>query len=282
MDRTAPSTRASARFQRAFRIQMSVILATVAGLTASHFMLAAGGLSWLATNVLFVAGLALAALLLLASTRYAGRTVKDSFSRLQSSYLGAVEALTGALDAKDRYTGEHTLAVDQLCMATGQVLALSDDQLEALSYGAVFHDIGKIGIPESILNKPGPLTPEERAVMERHTVIGEQILAPLEFLHPVLPIVRHEHERWDGQGYPDGLAGDEIPLGARIIFVCDAFHAMTSDRPYRKAVDRDEAIRRLRAARGTQFDPAVVDAFLVAIEALDHEGAPRRPIPAAA
>ena len=129
-------------------------------------------------------------------------------------------------------------------------------QLRDLRYGAVFHDIGKIAIPEAILNKQGPLNEAEREIMERHTIVGEQILAPVEFLADVRPIVRHEHERWDGGGYPDGLRGEQIPLGARIVLVCDAFHAMTSDRPYRAAMSDADARAELRAGAGTQFDPA--------------------------
>ena len=144
-------------------------------------------------------------------------------------------------------------------------------QLRDLRLGAVFHDIGKIAVPEAILNKPGPLTPAERDVMERHTVVGEQILAPVEFLAGVCRLVRHEHERWDGGGYPDGLGGEEIPLGSRIILACDAFHAMTSDRPYRRALPEGVAHAELRRNAGTQFDPAVVDALLAEIGAAQRE-----------
>jgi HD-GYP domain-containing protein (c-di-GMP phosphodiesterase class II) len=144
---------------------------------------------------------------------------------------------------------------------------MDDDDLHDLRLGAVFHDIGKIAVPEAILNKPGPLTPEEREVMERHTVVGEQILAPVEFLAGVRKLVRHEHERWDGGGYPDGLAGEEIPLGARIILACDALHAMTSDRPYRRALPVQVAHEELRRHAGTQFDARVVDALLAELGA---------------
>ena len=146
--------------------------------------------------------------------------------------------------------------------AVGRALGMDEPALQDLRLAAVFHDIGKIAVPESILNKPGPLTPGERAIMERHTVVGEQILAPVEFLAGVRPLVRHEHERWDGAGYPDGLAGEAIPLGSRIILACDALHAMTSDRPYRDALPVGEAMAELRRHAGTQFDPCVVDALL--------------------
>ena len=134
---------------------------------------------------------------------------------------------------------------------------MDEDRLRDLRFAAVFHDIGKLSIPEAILSKPGPLTPDEWAIMERHTLVGEQILAPVAFLSGVCTLVRHEHERWDGAGYPDGLAGEAIPLGSRIIFACDALHAMTSDRPYRRALGRATAVEELRRNAGTQFDPRV-------------------------
>jgi HD-GYP domain-containing protein (c-di-GMP phosphodiesterase class II) len=124
-----------------------------------------------------------------------------------------------------------------------------------------------------IINKPGPLSDAELQEVQRHPEIGERILAPVEFLQPVLPIIRAGHERWDGRGYPDGLTGAEIPLGARVIFVCDAFHAMTSDRSYRKALPEEEAVRRLQEAAGTQFDPNVVKVFVEALA----KGSIRRP-----
>ena len=130
-----------------------------------------------------------------------------------------------------------------------------------LRYAAAFHDIGKIAIPREILNKPGPLDPDERREIEQHTVIGERILEPIDFLAPVRPLVRSAHERWDGGGYPDGLAGEKIPLGARILFACDAYDAMTTDRTYRSAMAADEALAEMRACAGTQFDPTVVEAL---------------------
>ena len=146
--------------------------------------------------------------------------------------------------------------------ASARRWASSAAELKRLELGALFHDIGKIGVPTSILLKPGPLSPEERAIIEMHPELGERILEPIERLAEVRTIVRSCHERWDGAGYPDGKAGEEIPLEARIIFVCDAFHAMTTDRPYRKRLSGEEACRRLREGAGTQFDPSVVDVFL--------------------
>jgi len=130
----------------------------------------------------------------------------------------------------------------------------------------VFHDIGKIAVPEAILAKAGPLSAEERTVMEGHALAGEQILAPVEFLAGVRLLVRHEHERWDGAGYPDRLAGEDIPLGSRVILACGALHAMTSDRPYRRALSRADALEELRRKAGTQFDPRVVEALLAHLD----------------
>ena len=132
--------------------------------------------------------------------------------------------------------------------------------MKRLELAALLHDIGKIGIPTDILTKPGRLSAAERKVMETHPALGERIIAPIERLQDVGPIVRHCHERWDGRGYPDGLAHEDIPLESRIIFVCDAYHAMTTDRPYRKRLSHPEAVRRLVDATGTQFDPHVVAA----------------------
>jgi HD-GYP domain-containing protein (c-di-GMP phosphodiesterase class II) len=152
---------------------------------------------------------------------------------------------------------------------------MADQQVHDLKLGALLHDIGKIGVPSEILGKPGPLTADEFEVMKQHTIIGEQILAPIEFLEEVRPMVLHEHENWDGTGYPHGLQGEDIPLGARIIFVCDAFHAMTSNRPYRKALPIEEAVERLKRGSGKQFDPTVINAFFNVYETERHlvEGA---------
>ena len=182
--------------------------------------------------------------------------------QLERAYLGTAPALVAALEAKDAYTAEHARSVVEQAERVGRRLGLDDAALRDLRFAAVFHDIGKIAVPEAILAKPGPLTSEEREVMERHTIAGEQILAPVEFLTGVRVLVRHEHERWDGAGYPDKLAGEAIPLGSRIILACDALHAMTSDRPYRSALPLDEAIAELRRHAGTQFDPRVVEALL--------------------
>ncbi|MEA2428161.1 MAG: hypothetical protein QOF37_1789, partial [Thermoleophilaceae bacterium] len=151
------------------------------------------------------------------------------YERLERAYLGTAEALGAALEAKDASTAEHARSIVSTADLVGRRIGMSEEELQALRYAAAFHDIGKIAVPEGILNKPGPLTDAERQAVERHPLIGEQILMPVDFLEQVRPLVRHCHERWDGSGYPDGLAGDRIPLGARVILVCDAHDAMTRD-----------------------------------------------------
>jgi HD-GYP domain-containing protein (c-di-GMP phosphodiesterase class II) len=173
-----------------------------------------------------------------------------------------LEALTNTLEAKDISTSAIAPSITDMAVALGRKLGLDDVALNHLELGSLFHDIGKIGIRAEILMKSGPLSDEERETMETHPQLGEQILAPIERLGEVRSIVRHCHERWDGAGYPDQLKGDEIPVEARIIFVCDAFHAMTTDRVYRKKLVTGEALRRLEAGAGSQFDPTVIEAFL--------------------
>jgi diguanylate cyclase (GGDEF)-like protein len=182
-----------------------------------------------------------------------------NFDTLERTFLETVEALANALEANDEYTSSHARWITDLALKVGQELGLEGASLKRLELGALFHDIGKIGIPETILSKPGPLTQEEREIVETHPELGEKIIAPIDRLEEVRPIVRHCHERYDGAGYPDRLAGSDIPIESRIILVCDAYHAMTTDRPYRRRLPVDEALRRLHDAAGTQFDPRVVD-----------------------
>ena len=186
----------------------------------------------------------------------------SSFEGLERTFLSTVEALANALEARDEYTSSHARWITDTALLVGQELGLDGETLKRLELGALFHDIGKIGIPNSILLKPGPLTDEERELIETHPELGAKIIAPIDQLQDVCGIVRSCHERWDGAGYPDRKAGEEIPLEARIIFACDAFHAMTTDRPYRSALDPQEALRRLEEAAGSQFDPRVVDVCL--------------------
>ncbi len=185
-----------------------------------------------------------------------------SYETLERTFLSTVETLANALEASDEFTSTHARWITDLALRVGEELGLEPRDLKKLELGALFHDIGKIGIPASILTKPGPLTPEERGIVETHPLLGERILAPIVQLEEVRRIVRSAHEHFDGTGYPDRLAGDSIPIESRIVLACDAFHAMTTDRPYRSSLGVDEARRRLREASGTQFDPRVVDALL--------------------
>ena len=185
----------------------------------------------------------------------------EHYGRLERTFLSTVASLANALEANDAYTSSHARWITDMALLVGRRLGLERESLSRLELGALFHDIGKIGIPSEILQKPGPLTAEEREIVQSHPELGERILAPIDRLADVRPIVRACHERWDGLGYPDGRAGVEIPVEARIVLVCDAFHAMVTDRPYRDALSRDEAMRRLHDAAGTQFDPDVVEAF---------------------
>jgi HD-GYP domain-containing protein (c-di-GMP phosphodiesterase class II) len=195
----------------------------------------------------------------------------ETFNELERSYFQTVTALTAAIEANDKYTADHGDSIAKLAVLVGRRLGLSERDLRRLEYAALLHDVGKIGVPRHILDKPAALSAEEFAVVAQHTVIGERVVSRIDYLHSLAPIIRAAHERWDGQGYPDGRTGEAIPLMARIVFVCDAYHAMTSDRPYRERLTEEGARRELRRNAGLQFDPAVVDAFLSVVPARDEE-----------
>ena len=202
-----------------------------------------------------------------------------SYEGLEHTFVSTVEALANALEANDEYTSTHARWITDLSLRVGQELGLDERTLKRLELGALLHDIGKIGIPSDVLAKPGRLTAAERKLVQTHPELGERIIAPIDRLQSVRPIVRHCHERWDGRGYPDGVAGEDIPLESRIIFVCDAYHAMTSDRPYRRRLSHREAVRRLHEASGTQFDPQVVEVALQVLELPAEELEPAGPDP---
>jgi HD-GYP domain-containing protein (c-di-GMP phosphodiesterase class II) len=186
-----------------------------------------------------------------------------SLDQLLKNYMGTMESLAGAVEARDPYTGGHSRRVEGLSTAMSRQLKLSEDQALRLERAGELHDIGKIGIPETILTKPATLNPDEWGVMKEHPVLGAELIERVPFLVDVAPIVRHHHEHFDGSGYPDGLAGSAIPMEARILAIIDAFDAMISSRPYRDALEPSEAVRRLKRGSGTQFDPIVVEAFIV-------------------
>jgi diguanylate cyclase (GGDEF)-like protein len=174
----------------------------------------------------------------------------------------AARALIEPLKSRDPYVGEHIEAVSRLALRIGLKMSLSSDELDALTLGALLHDVGKIGVPDPILHKPGRLTDEEYEIIKRHPVLGAEMLAPMEDLAPAVPAVRHHHERFDGRGYPDGLRGEDIPLVARIISVADAFDSMIRGRPYGYEISREAALEEIEKGSRTQFDPRVVRALL--------------------
>ena len=186
----------------------------------------------------------------------------ELFASLREAYLGTVRSLAAAIDAKDAYTRGHSERVAEYATLVAQHMGLSDEEALALELAAYLHDIGKIGIPEAILRKPGRLDDDEFVVMKSHPIVGATILTPVEFPWPIMPAVRHHHEHFDGRGYPAGLKGTEIPLLARILTVADSFEAMVSDRPYRRGRAHSDALTEIVRCAGSQFDPVVVDAFV--------------------
>jgi putative nucleotidyltransferase with HDIG domain len=199
-------------------------------------------------------------------------TFKTSLKRIEDAnrhleemdklHLSTIETLAMAVDAKDQITHNHIRRVQTYARRLAHELGIKDDtQLKAIEAAALLHDMGKLAIPEHILNKPGKLSPAEFEKMKKHASIGADILSFIEFPYPVVPIVRHHHERWDGKGYPDGIVGGEIPIGARILAVVDCFDALTSDRPYRRALSDEQAMALLQADRGKAYDPLIVDTF---------------------
>ena len=188
--------------------------------------------------------------------------LKEAYSKLNLSYKSTIISLSKAIDARDTYTAGHSERVTQISLKIGHVLGLSFEQLNILEIAALFHDVGKIGIPDQVLNKPGKLTNEEFNQIKKHPSIGVDILKSIKFLDDTLSIIHHHHEKYDGSGYPSGISGEAIPLGSRIICVADSYDAMTSDRPYRKALLHSVAINEIVKFNGIQFDPVVVEAFL--------------------
>jgi response regulator RpfG family c-di-GMP phosphodiesterase len=199
------------------------------------------------------------------------RDLQEAYRDLQDTYRATLEALGAALDSRDVGTESHSRRVHGYALATAREHGLSEPEMVDLAHGVLLHDIGKIGIPDSILLKPGKLTDEEWAIMRRHPEIGKRLIENIPFLKGAVPIVYCHHERWDGTGYPQGLRGEEIPLGARIFAVVDAFDAMTFDRPYSRAMSFAAAKAEIERCAGTHFDPAVVRSFLRVPDAVLEE-----------
>ncbi|HHW15232.1 MAG TPA: HD domain-containing protein, partial [Firmicutes bacterium] len=187
------------------------------------------------------------------------------------SLLSTLETLITVINTRDRYTYGHSERVMRYAALAGRELGLSAEELRLLRYAAFLHDIGKIEIGREILNKPGPLTEEERRVIRRHTLYGVEIVEPIQSLDRVLGIILHHHERFDGKGYPSGLAGEDIPYLARVLAVADAFDAMLARRPYREALTVEQALSEVRHGRGSQFDPFIAEAFVRAVEEHQEE-----------
>jgi hypothetical protein len=220
--------------------------------------------------------------LLFALPLFTTRIAYLRFIQMREMFTQTIGALAEAVDKRDPYTSKHSQRVRLISVDIGREMRVSAGELEALEWGGLLHDVGKIGVPDSVLLKQGKLTRDERITMNAHPVLGAQIIGPVDRLAPELPVIRHHHEWYNGSGYPDRLMGDEIPRLARILHVADAFEAMTADRPYRKALSKDQALAELRKFAGVQFDPEVVDAFVRtpwAEEARDSDAGVLRPIP---
>lgn len=172
-----------------------------------------------------------------------------------------LRALANAIESRDPYTLNHVEAVNAYAQAIAVELGWEKEELETLEFAAILHDIGKIGVPEKVLTKTGPLNPDEWDDMRRHPIYGAHMIRGTPYLEDAIPVILHHHERWDGKGYPDGLVGDQIPTGARLLAVADTFHAMTSDRPYRAAIPAEKTFEEILAQSGRQFDPRMVEAF---------------------
>ena len=196
--------------------------------------------------------------------RTRSRELMESYRRLEESSLEAIESLNATVDAKDPYTAGHSARVQRVALAVAEELGVPRERLDAVRFGGLFHDIGKIAVPDRILTKPGALDDAEYLSIQRHPADGAEIVSHFGRLREAVPLIRHHHERWDGKGYPDRLSGDDVPLEAYVVGLADAWDAMTTDRPYRTAMTVDEAAVEVRRCRGTQFAPRVVDAFFAA------------------
>jgi putative nucleotidyltransferase with HDIG domain len=231
---------------------------------------------WIAVGVVFLSLWAALALLVRGAShmlsrqneKLRARTLRlvESNRLLEKSGLEAVESLNATVDAKDPYTAGHSQRVQRIAVALGEELGLGREQLDALRFAGLFHDIGKIGVPDAILTKPGRLTELEYSIVKRHPEDGARIVGRLHSLRPAVPAILHHHERWDGAGYPQRLSGDAIPLEAAVVGLADAVDAMTTDRPYSAAMSLEDATGEVLRNRGTQFAPAVVDAFVTLVE----------------
>jgi putative nucleotidyltransferase with HDIG domain len=246
------------RSNQPFRV---VVVGDAKGFATSQLALAP--LAWLMSKVYLIPDAGGWATLLFALPLYTTRVAHNRFVEMREMFTQTIGALAGAVDKRDPFTSKHSHRVKQIAVDIGREMRVSEPELEALEWGGLLHDVGKIGVPDRVLLKQERLTREERMVMNAHPVLGAEIIAPVTKLAPELPIIRHHHEWYNGSGYPDRLIGDEIPKLARILHVADAFEAMTASRPYRMTpLTPEQALAELRKFAGIQFDPAVVDAFV--------------------
>lgn len=256
-----------------------VLIGDVRGISGS--VVAMAPLAWLMSVVYMVQWWATA---LFAVPLYSTRMAYRRFVEMREMFTQTIGALAEAVDKRDPFTAKHSHRVKEIAVDIGRVMRVSDAELEALEWGGLLHDVGKIGVPDNVLLKQEKLNREERMIMNAHPVLGAQIIAPVTKLAPELPIIRHHHEWYNGSGYPDRLIGDEIPRLARVLHVADAFEAMTAARPYRMTpLTTEQALGELRKFAGIQFDPVVVDAFVRThhVEGVPDPGrtSPPRPIP---
>jgi len=236
---------------------------------------------WFTVAGVFAALLVLLTVLVRGASRRLHRQTEElrhSYRLLEESSLETIETLNATVEAKDPYTAGHSQRVRGIALAIGRQLELSRDRLENLGASALFHDVGKMGVPDAILTKAGKLDAAEFETIKQHAARGAEIVSKLSRLKGAVPGIRHHHERWDGLGYPDGLSGDQIPLEASIVGLADAWDAMTTDRPYARALSLTAAIEQVRAGSGTQFRPEVVDAFLEVVTRLPGS-LPGPPVP---
>jgi HD-GYP domain-containing protein (c-di-GMP phosphodiesterase class II) len=190
------------------------------------------------------------------------KELKEAYEKFQQVYAETIRILADVIDRRSKYTIGHSERVRRYAELIGKRLYLSEDEMKVLDIAATLHDIGRMEVDQSIWDKPGKLTHKEFEAVKTHPAVGEKMLSPVPFLHAVTEVIRHHHEKYDGTGYPEGLKGEDIPLCSRILAVADAFDAMTSERAYRDKIDPEVAIEEIKSLSGTQFDPAVVDAFL--------------------
>jgi putative nucleotidyltransferase with HDIG domain len=253
----------------------SVITGDIQETVASYFAL--GPIGWLMAVVYSIQSWAT---LLFALPLYATRQVSQRSIDMREMFTQTIGALAAAVDKRDPYTARHSERVKEIAVDMGRVMRISDAELEALEWGGLLHDVGKIGVPDAVLLKQDRLNRDERMIMNSHPVLGAQIIAPVNKLAPELPIIRHHHEWYNGSGYPDRLIGDEIPKLARILHVADAFEAMTAARPYRMTpLTNEQALAELRKFAGVQFDPVMVDAFVKTnhVDGVPDPGRPAAP-----